>query len=173
MLLVVVLLSVIASLALPRIDYVSMRLDADVRTMRGVFQQAWRLSIQKQHDVLVSVDSAGHRVRILEDINNDGQPTTGERVSWRPLEEGVRFDVPPTGVSGVVTASVSGPGVRTVTSMPTITFHRNGASSGDAQLYLSAAFHGTKEYRALTVTQATGRVDWFKYVNGSWKSGGM
>ncbi len=170
---VVVLLSVIAGIALPRIDYVSMRLDADVRTMRGVFQQAWRLSIQKQHDVIVSVDSAGRRVRILEDINNDGVPSTGERITWRPLEEGVVFDVPPTGVTGAVTKSVSGPGVRSVNSMPSIAFHRNGASSGNAELYMSAAFHGQKEYRAITIAQATGRADWYKYVKGSWKSGGM
>lgn len=173
-LIVMSLMAVLAGIAMPRLNYSSMRLDANVRVVRAVFQQAWRASIQNQHDMLVSVDTAGKRIRLLEDANNDGQPSTGERVTWRPLEEGAVFDVPATGVSGPVTTSVSGTGVRSVGSLPTITFRRNGSTSGDAELYLSIEFRGVKEFRGVTVAQATGRTEWFRRVNSAWwRSGGI
>jgi Tfp pilus assembly protein FimT len=171
---VLALLTTLASMALPRVNYTSMRLDANVRVVRSVLQQAWRTSIQKQHDVLVSVDTAGRRIRLLEDANNDGLVTTGERAIWRPLEEGARFDVPPSGVNGTVSAPVSGSGVRTVGSLPTITFRRNGSTSGDVEIYIGASYRGVNEYRGITLAQATGRTEWFRRVNSAWwRSGGI
>lgn len=168
------LLAVIASMALPRIDYTAMRLDANVKVVRSVLQQAWRMSVQKQHDVLVSFDTAGRRVRVLEDMNNDGLVTTGERTTWRPLEEGATFAVPPSGVSGTVTKSVSGSGVKTVGGLPTITFRRNGSTSGDMEVYLSTSRGSVTNYRGITLAQATGRTEWFRFVNSSWwRSGGI
>lgn len=170
---VLTLMAILAGMAVPRLNYTSMRLDANVRVVRAVLQQAWRMSVQKQHDVLVSVDVAGGRMRIVEDANNDGQPTAGERVTWRPLEEGAVFDVPPAGLSGAVSAAVVGTGVKTVTSMPTVYFRRNGSTSGDAEFYLSTMYRGTREWRGVTVAQATGRTEWFRLAGGSWKSGGI
>jgi Tfp pilus assembly protein FimT len=172
--LVIVILMALAGFAAPRLNYSGMRLDSNVRIVRSVFQQAWRLSIQNQHDILVSIDTANRRIRTLEDVNQDGLPSAGERVTWKPLEEGARFDTPPSGVNGTVTASVSGTGVKTVQSMPTVTFRRNGSTSGDVELYLSLQFRGTKEFRGVTVAQATGRSEWFRRVNSSWwRSGGI
>lgn len=174
MIIVTTLLTVIAGMALPRINYTALRLDANVRVVRSTLQQAWRLSIQKQHDVLVSVDTAGRRIRLLEDANNDGLPTTGERVVWHPLEEGARFDVPPSGVNGAVSAAVSGSGVRSVQSMPTVTFRRNGSTSGDVEIYIAADTRGVTEFRGVTVAQATGRTEWFRRVKSAWwRSGGI
>lgn len=172
-LIVAALIAVLASIAMPRVSFVDLRLDANVRIVRSVVQQAWRTSIQKQHDVLLSFNVAGHSMRIVEDENNDGQPSAGERVSWRPLEEGVRFGVPPAGVLGNVTAEVTGPGVRTVTSYPTVTFRRNGSTSGDAEVYLTAARRGGSGWRALTLAQSTGRTEWFRQVSGTWRQGGI
>lgn len=172
-LIVLALMAVLAGMAVPRLNYTSMRLDANVRVVRGVLQQAWRMSVQKQHDVLVSVDVAGRRMRILEDANNDGLATAGERVMWRPLEDGAAFDVPPVGITGAVAAEVVGTGVKTVTSMPTVYFRRNGSTSGDAEVYLSATYRGTKEWRGVTLAQATGRTEWFRRAGGAWKSGGI
>ncbi len=174
MLIVMSLMAALAGIAMPRLNYSALRLDANVRVVRASFQQAWRAAIQNQHDMLVSVDTAGRRIRLLEDANNDGLPSAGERVVWRPLEEGAVFDVPASGVTGTVTAAVSGSGVRQVQGMPTITFRRNGSTSGDAELYLSIQFRGTKEFRGVTVAQATGRTEWFRRVNSSWwRSGGI
>jgi hypothetical protein len=151
-----------------------LRLDANVRVVRSAFQQAWRASIQNQHDVLVSLDTAGRRIRILEDMNNDGAATLGERATWRPLEEGARFDVPATGMAGAVTTSVSGNGVRSVEFMPTIIFRRNGSTSGNVEVYLAIDHRGGREFRGVTVAQATGRTEWFRLVNNTWwRSGGI
>ena len=107
-------------------------------------------------------------------MNNDGLPNTGERVTFRPLEEGALFDVPASGVHGTVTSSVSGTGVKTVQSMPSIIFRRNGSTSGDVELYLSTQHKGVKQFRGVTVAQATGRTEWFRLVKGSWwRSGGI
>ncbi len=167
-------LTVIAGMALPRLNYTAMRLDANVRVVRSALQQAWRMSIQKQHDVLVSMDIAGGRIRVVEDNDNDGQPGSGERVTWHPLQEGARFAAPAAGVNGAVSGPVVGPGVRTVTSWPTITFHRNGSTSGDAEVYIAADNRGVTEFRGITVAQATGRTEWFRRVNSAWwRSGGI
>lgn len=170
---VVAVMAAIAGLALPRLDYVTMRLDANARATRGVLQQAWRLAIQKQHDILVGLDTAGHRLRVHEDLDTDGQIDSGERVTWRPLEEGVRFVTPPSGVAGAVSGAVAGPGVRTMNGLPTIVFRRNGSTSGDAELYLGAVERGGTRHRAVTVAQSTGRTEWFRWTNGAWHSGGI
>jgi hypothetical protein len=173
----IVVLTVIAALAGiagPRMNYPGMRLDANVRIARSVFQQSWRGAIKNQHDMLVSIDTTNGTFRVVEDMNNDGQPTTGERVTFHPLEEGAHFDVPASGVHGTVATSVSGPGVKTVQSMPSIIFRRNGSTSGDIELYLSVQHKGVKQYRGLTVAQATGRTEWYRLVKGSWwRSGGI
>jgi Tfp pilus assembly protein FimT len=173
LLIVLALMATLAGIAMPRINYVALRVDANARTVRGVLQQAWRMAVQKQHDVLVSFDTAGRRVRTLEDANNDGLPTAGERTVWRPLEDGVRFDAPSNGVTGAVTAAVVGPGLKTVTSYPTVTFRRNGATSGDIEVYVAAQNRTLWERRAVTMAQATGRTEWFRYVNSAWRSGGI
>jgi hypothetical protein len=176
MILVVVIIMALAGFAAPRLNYSAMRVDANVRIVRSVLQQAWRSSIQNQHDILVSFDTASRRIRTVEDVNQDGLPSAGERMTWRPLEEGARFDRPTiAGVDSVtVSTSVSGPGVRSVQSMPTIIFRRNGSTSGDVDVYLSLAYRGKKEFRAVTVTQATGRSEWFRLVNTTWwRSGGI
>lgn len=171
---VMVIIAALAGFAAPRLNYSSLRLDGNVQIVRSVFQQAWRLSIQSQHDILVSVDTANRRIRTLEDVNQDGLPSAGERVSYKPLQDGARFDTPAAGVNGTVTASVSGSGIRTVQSMPTVTFRRNGSTSGDVELYLSLQFRGTKEFRGVTIAQATGRTEWFRRVNSAWwRSGGI
>jgi prepilin-type N-terminal cleavage/methylation domain-containing protein len=173
-LVVLVVIATLAGIAGPRMNYSAMRVDANVRVVRAVLQQAWRSAIKNQHDMLVSVDTAGKRFRIVEDMNNDGLVTTGERVSFRTLEEGAEFGVPPSGVVGTVTSSVSGPGVKTLNGMPTITFRRSGATSGDVELYVSTMYRGVTYFRGVTVAQATGRSDWFRLVNGTWwRSGGI
>jgi prepilin-type N-terminal cleavage/methylation domain-containing protein len=173
LLIVLALMAALAGIAMPRVNFMAMRLDGNLRIVRSVLQQAWRLSVQKQHDILVSFDTASRRMRILEDMNNDGLPTNGERVTWRSLEEGVQFGKPPAGVYGAVTGAVAGLGVRTVTSLPTVIFRRNGSTSGDVEIYLTALYHGTQDWRGLTVAQSTGRTDWYRRVNNVWRSGGM
>lgn len=172
LMIVVVMISIIAGIAIPRVNFTDLRLDANVRIVRSVLQQAWRSSIQKQHDVIVSFNTSAGTMRILEDVNNDGAASTGERISWRPLEEGVIFATPPAGVNGTVTAEVVGGGVRTISTFPSVVFRRNGSTSGDTEIYLNATGRSGTSWRALTVAQSTGRTDWFRRVNNTWRSGG-
>jgi prepilin-type N-terminal cleavage/methylation domain-containing protein len=173
LLITLAVMATIATFALPRVNYVSMRLDGAARTVRSTMQQAWRMSVQKQHDIIVSFDTAGKRIRILEDSDNNGSAGSGERISWRPLEDNVRFERPPAGINGAASAALVGSGLKQVNSMPSITFRRNGSTSGDVEIYLSAQGKPGKEWRAVTVVQATGRSEWFKRVNNAWRSGGM
>lgn len=173
LLIVLVLMSSLAGMAMPRINYVALRLDGNVRSVRGVLQQAWRSAVQNQHDILVSIDTSGRRMRVVEDQNNDGLITAGERITWRPLEDGVKFEAPGVGVFGAVTGAVVGSGLRTVTAYPTITFRRNGLASGDVEIYLSAKYKTVLHRRAITLAQQPGRTDWFRQVNTVWRSGGI
>ena len=174
MMLVVTMIAIVSAIAIPRINYNRMRLDSNTQGVRAVLQQAWRLSIQKQHDVAVSFDVAGKRVRMLEDVDNNHAAGTGERITWLPLVEGAVLSTPPARVGGTpVPAAVAGDGVVTVDAMPTIIFHRNGSTSGDAEVYLALSARGKTERRAILVARATGRVDWYKYLNAGWRSGGV
>lgn len=174
MMIVVTIVAGVSAVAMPQLNYPAMRVDANARAIRAVMQQAWRLSIQKQHDVAVSFDVGHNRVRTLEDADNNRAAGTGERITWRPLEEGAVFAKPPARVGGAALPdAVVGDGVVEVDALPTIVFHRNGSTSGDAEVYLQLSARGKTERRAILVAQATGRTDWYKYVSGSWRLGGL
>ena len=174
MMIVVTIIAGVSAVAMPQLNYAGMRLDANARAVRAVLQQAWRLSIQKQHDVVVSCDVAGKRVRTLEDNDNDRAVDAGERITWRPLEEGAYFTTPPSRIGSATPPNVvAGSGVVALDGMPSVVFHRNGSTSGDAEVYLAITSRKRMERRAVVVAQATGRTDWYKYLNGSWRLGGL
>jgi prepilin-type N-terminal cleavage/methylation domain-containing protein len=164
---VVVISGIMIALALPRIDTTKYRADAIAQIVRTNLQMAQRQAITRQHDMVVSFDTSGERVRTFWDSNNDGQLTTGtnaEKVTWRGLDVGVLFTDPAvSGVSGVaISKPVSGSNITTLGGFPTITFHRDGSVSSDAEIYVSVAAHGPPWYRAITLTQATGRIEWYR-----------
>jgi prepilin-type N-terminal cleavage/methylation domain-containing protein len=167
------IIAIVAGFAIPKIDFTKYRSDAAVRVVRSAIQQAQRLAIQRQFDVIVSFDTANHRVKVIEDKNNDGVVASDERVTMRPIEEGAVFGVPPSAVTGGSSAAIAGSGVRTVGGLPSLIFHRDGAASGDLQVYITSKRQLPRDFRGLVITQATGRVDWYRYVGSSWKSGGI
>ena len=67
--------------------------------MRGALQQAQRLAIQNQFDVVVGFDLANARIRIAEDSTNDRRIGANERRRWVPLEPEVTFAPPPAAAS--------------------------------------------------------------------------
>lgn len=174
MLTVLVIIGVVAAFGLPRLDYSRYRADAGARMVRGALQQAQRNAIQRQHDVLVSFDVTRNRIRIVEDMNNDQQVSAGERVVWRPLEEGARFATPGSTLSGVrPTSAVVGPNLRAVNDLPTVVFHNSGSASSDVEIYLTTARSAASDFRAIQVTQSTGRVDWFRNSGSAWRRDGV
>ena len=152
------------TLAIPRVDTTKYRADAIAQIVRTTLQTAQRQAITRQHDMVVSFDTSGERIRLFWDSNNDGAVSNIERVAWRGLGVGVLFTDPNVnGVSGVaIQRPVSGSNVRTLNGFPTVTFHRDGSVSSDAEIYVSVTAHGPPWYRAVTLTQATGRVDWYR-----------
>ena len=150
-LIVIVFVSLLSGLAVPKVGLGKFRSDAAARLVVSIAQQAGRLALQRQYDVIVSFDTTRHRVRVVEDQNNNGAVDAGERVTWRTLEERERFATPPTGLTGQVSAPVVGNALDAVDGMPSVTFHRDGSASTDAELYVT-----------------TGRLMWSRYTGSSW-----
>lgn len=170
---ILMMIGMVAALALPKLDLGRYRADAAAQTARGALQSAQRGALTRQYDVLVSIDAAAGRIRLVYDANADGAVSSGERVSWQSLPDGSVFAAPSVGgLSGPSAAPFSGAGVRLVDGMPTLTYHRDGSTSGDAELYVATRVGAKRAWRALQVTQATGRVDWYRY-GASWTRGGL
>ena len=164
LMLVVVVAGITMTLALPRIDTTRIKADAVAGIVRTTLQYAQRQAITRQHDILVSFDTTGDRIRTIWDANGDGIADSSEHVFWRGLDNGVLFtDVGTLGVSGdVIHQPVSGPTLSLLNGYPTLTFHRDGSVSSDAEIYIKVAAHGPPWYRAVTVAQATGRISWYR-----------
>jgi prepilin-type N-terminal cleavage/methylation domain-containing protein len=161
---VVVIAGVMLKIALPRVDMTRIKADAVAGIVRTTLQYAERQAVTRQHDVIISFDTTGQRIRTLWDANNNGVADGTEHMFWRGLDQGVLFtDVSTLGVSGdVIHQPVSGSSIATVGGLPTITFHRDGSVSSDVEIYIKVAAHGPPWYRAVTVTQATGRISWYR-----------
>ena len=170
---VLVISGIVVTFALPKLDLTRYRADATAQLVRTLLQQAQRAAIEQQHDMLASFDTQGERMRLVWDANDDGAASAGERATWHSLEAGSRFAVPSAGIDGVVTSAVDGPGVRTVDGLPTLVIHRDGSTSGDAEIYVETLAHSAA-FRAITVTQSTGRTDWYRQsTSGTWSRGGL
>lgn len=164
---VMVMMAVIAGMAIPRLNLSQIRADAAAQQVRSVFQTAQRTSLTRQFDVIVSVDTAQFGLRIAEDSSHDGTIQSNEWKFWRATGEGNRFAVPPRGVNTpVVTSSVVGTQLRFVNGMKSVTFHRDGSTSSDAEIYVESSYKGRTDFRAITVTRSTGRTELYR-LSGS------
>ncbi len=173
MLIVLTLLSIVALIALPRVNFTQFEMDAAARAVRMTLQSAQREAITRQFNMVVSFDVAQGKVRVLEDNNDNGSVDNGERVTWLTLEDGAHFATPPAGVNGAASTPVIGSNVQSLSGLPSIIFRRDGASSTDLEVYLTSRRAISADYRGITVVQSTGRTDWFKYIGAAWKSGNL
>jgi prepilin-type N-terminal cleavage/methylation domain-containing protein len=170
---VVAIVGILAALALPRIRAAQFDADAGMRTVRIALQQAQRNAIVRQADVMVSFDTAGRRIRLVYDANDNHRADPGETVRWTPLEEATRFIVPPVGVQLTATASVVGSRIADRDGYPTVYYHRDGAVSSELEIYVSSYRSNESDVRALHVRQATGRVQSYRYDGRTWKGDGL
>jgi prepilin-type N-terminal cleavage/methylation domain-containing protein len=173
LLVVMVIISILAAITLPRVNLHQFRVDAGVRVIQSALQQGARFAVQRQHDVYVSFDIPGKRIVVVDDVNNSGTADGGERVQWHPLEDGVRFAAPPSSIGGNPVAAVSGTNLKTINGLPTIIYRRDGAASTDLQVYITSTRPDAGDFKALTVTRSTGHVDYYRYNAGSWVRGGV
>jgi type II secretory pathway pseudopilin PulG len=172
LLVVVAIIGVLAAIALPRVNVTQYHMDTAARQTRIVLLNAQRLSITRQYDVVVSFDVAGGRLRTFEDMDNDATLDAGERVTWAVLQDGARFQRPSAGVNGTAASALVGPNLRTISSMPSVIFRRDGAASTSLEAYLTSRRGDANDARAVTLLQATGRAVWYRYV-GKWKEGNL
>jgi prepilin-type N-terminal cleavage/methylation domain-containing protein len=156
---VLVMMAVIMRMALPKLNTGAFRADAAAQQVRSVFQTAQRTSLTRQFDVIVSVDTTTFGLRIAEDSSNDGIIQTNEWRFWRPTGEGSAFVVPPKGLNGAVSSPVVGSNIKSISNLPSIIFHRDGSTSSDGEIYVQNSYKGRTDYRAITVTRATGRTE--------------
>jgi prepilin-type N-terminal cleavage/methylation domain-containing protein len=170
---VLVIIGIIVAFAFPKVNFTQFQVDAAARGVRSSLQNAERLAVTHQHNVVVSFDESLDRVRVLEDVNNNGTADLSERATWFVLEDGVRFSRPPVGVNGAVATAIVGGDIKTIDGMPSVIFRRDGASNTDLEVYLTSLRAEPRDFRAITVVQSTGRTDWFKYINAAWRAGNL
>jgi prepilin-type N-terminal cleavage/methylation domain-containing protein len=165
LLIVLVIMGVVAGLTVPKLNLSTYRVDAIAQQVRSVFQTSQRTSLTRQYDVIISIDTFKHELRIAEDADNSGTIEPGEVRFWRPTGqvEGNIFSVPPRGFSTpVVTTSVVGSGLKKIDNLPSIIFHRNGSASTNAEIYVANASKRDIQYRLITLTRSTGRTDMYR-----------
>lgn len=173
LLIVVSIVGILAALAFPRLRSAQYDADAAMHTVKSALQQAQRFAIVRQTDVMVSFDTAGKRVRIVYDVNNNHQYDAGEEIHWKSLEAAERFIVPPSGVQMAGGAPVVGSNLAMRDNYPTVYYHRDGAVSSELELYVSSYRPNTSDMRAIHVRQATGRVQFYRYNGSTWIGAGL
>jgi prepilin-type N-terminal cleavage/methylation domain-containing protein len=167
---VMAMLSIIAAMGLPRLNTVKYKADAAAQLTKTLLQNAQREAITRQSNVILSIDTATNRFRVVQDYNNNDTLNTSDRVVWRHLEEGARFAAPTMGRvgGGSLSASFAGSSLRTVSTLPGLIYRRDGSASSDFEVYLTVRQNVSTEYRAVAVAPATGRVDIYRYSGSAW-----
>lgn len=172
LLVTMVLMAIMAGIAIPRIDLSRMRSDAALRQLTMLCIQAQRIALTKQYNVILSVDEASARVRMVEDRNNSGTFDAGDRMVWMALERGVTFTAAPAPLDGI-SGTVSFTRPKVIDSYQSVIFRRNGAASSDGLIVVSAKTSDAGAARAVFITQSTGRADGYKYSGAAWVRAGM
>ena len=167
---VIVIIGIVATWAVPKISIARFRADAGGRLVRTLMQTAQRNAITRQSDVITSFDLVNNRLRLVQDYNNNDTLNTNDKVDYRALEDGAHFATPtwpgPNGTTPA--ASLTGTRLRTVSGLSGFTFRRDGSASSDIEVYVTVRDSMKQEYRAVTVTGANGRTDLWKYNGTTW-----
>jgi prepilin-type N-terminal cleavage/methylation domain-containing protein len=166
-----IIMGMIAAMAVPRLDLSHMRSDAALRQVTSLMILAQRMALTKQYDVIVSVDAATSRVRLIEDRNNSGVIDAGDRSFWTALEGGVTFAPTPVALDGM-SGTVTFVRPRTIDGFPSVIFRRNGAASSDGVLFFTTKVSDPSSLRAVMISQSTGRTDPYKFTGSAWVRAG-
>lgn len=172
MLIVLVIFGILTVMAAPKISLSPAKLRAAASMAGSTLLAAQRAAIARQHNVVISFDTAGRRLRVHYDQNNDGQIQGGEHNYWQPLPDGVVFGRAgaPAGRAGSAAISFRG----REAGLPAATFLRSGSMSEEGGFYLTTLADHNKgnsaNVRMVTVDRATGRPSWQRYEGGTWKT---
>lgn len=174
LLMVIVVLGILVTIALPRIDIQRFRVNGAVQALGTTMLTAQRQAVTEQHDVIVYFDTTGQLLRIHSDANNNGAIDAGEHTRPVRLGEGIVFGRGPAAAySGAGTGIVNV--TRVLGGLQAVVFHRDGSASEAASFYITTvtAQRGNtrpQDARALVVERATGRSQWWRYTGagGTW-----
>jgi prepilin-type N-terminal cleavage/methylation domain-containing protein len=171
---VVVIIGIVTSIALPRIDLARIRVDAAMQSTGTTLLAAQRLAVTRGHDVVVMFDVANAALRVHQDADNDGAVGANELARAYPLGDQVVF-----GLGGAAAHPIGGNAVnfvQTRNGLPAVTFHRSGSASEFGGVYLTSrratlAAGRSGDTRALQIERSTGRTSWFRYNGSAWTQG--
>lgn len=165
LMLVATMLGILMAIGGARVDLGRYRGDAAAYLVRATLQQAQRYALVRQHDMIVSFDTARQFMRLAEDRNNDRLVQPGEVVLLRSLEDASRFAAPPQRVAGGGGGAIQGAQLQSMNGLPTVIFRRDGSASSDLEVYIrTSARH--EELRAVLVRRSTGRAITYRRHKG-------
>ena len=125
---VIVILGVITALAVPKLDWMKYRLNAEQRNIAGQLSYAQRLAVSLQHNVQVTIDNAQKRLLVDEDANNDGTYTSNERRRVIQLTSGLNFSQ-----NGVTSLPAPAP----ANQLTTIIYRRDGSADQSGVIFMN------------------------------------
>jgi prepilin-type N-terminal cleavage/methylation domain-containing protein len=145
------------------------RSEAVARQIYFDLQLARSKAVRNHNNVIVSFQNSGtHQYTIHVDTNEDGAQDAGEEVTTVTLKDNIVFGIN-TGISDIdgnaLTSSISMGGDKK------ITFNARGSAGESGSVYVlpSADLISVKNdlSRAVSVIQATGAVEYWKYSSGA------
>ncbi len=175
LLIVLVILSILVGIGLPRVDVAHFQVNSAVQALSTTMAASQREAIAKQHDMILTFDAVNRELRLTWDANSNGEIDAGERTRAVALDDRVVFGLgdAPGRAFGIAPINFNDE----VDGLPALTFHRNGSASGIGGFYLTttaAAAGGTpraRDTRAAEIVRATGRTEWFRYSGTEWIRG--
>lgn len=161
LLIVIVMIGILSAIAMSKLDWKRYQADASARGAMAELATAQRLALSLGSNVVVTLPDSG-RMQILEDANNDGAASGGERMRTVPLDNGFYYAA---GSAGSVPSPDDG------TAVTSITFHRDGSADKSGTIYMHGPGYDPTcaHCRAISIARATGRVVWYAYGSGAWK----
>ncbi len=173
-LIVLAIIGLVTAIGLPKLDVFKYRSDATAVMIRSLMMQAQREAVVGQHDLIVSIDTVGHRIILGFDKDNDGSIASGERIRTQALPDQSRFITSsnPLSTSGLNSfGPIRAELIQTTSGLPSVVFRRDGSVNTTLELYTTSARNRPKDWRVTTVIQATGRTEYQRWNGSAWVKG--
>jgi prepilin-type N-terminal cleavage/methylation domain-containing protein len=176
MLIVITMIGIMTGIALWRVDIARYQVNGDIQSIGTTLIASQREAIAKQHNVIVAFDTAGNRVRVIWDTNNNGQYDDGEHTRMVFLGDRVRFGLGTAPQMPIGPDAINFTDTETSSGLPCVTFYRNGSASEAGGAYITSLRSiGDPKYvsdnRAMRVERATGRAEWWHFDGTTWQRG--
>lgn len=174
LLVVVAVIGILAAVAVPRLDVERFHVDGAVQATTTTLLAAQREAVARQHNVLVSFDTAAHTLRLTWDVNGNDRPDAGERTRAVVLTERVKFGRPSlVAVRGGANTTMSP--MHDCGGLPCLVFQRNGAADRAVFFYITSARSlaggndRARDARLIEVARASGRPESWRWSGSDWR----